>query len=82
MLRQTCLLFKLTKPSEKNYSTHKLEFLALYWAVTKTFHHYLYGSPMFEVMTDHNPLTYVQHSVKLDAHGMISMITNMLFQIA
>ena len=45
------------RKDEKNYSTHKLEFLALYWAVTKQFHHYLYGAPHFTVTTDHNPLT-------------------------
>ena len=29
--------------SEKNYPTHKLEFLALKWAETNRFHEYLYG---------------------------------------
>ena len=29
--------------SEKNYDVHKLEFLALKWAVTDIFHEYLYG---------------------------------------
>ena len=57
------------RKAEENYSTHKLEFLALYWAVTKQFHHYLYGAPHFTVTTDHNPLTYVQTSAKLDAVG-------------
>ncbi|MCG7869398.1 MAG: hypothetical protein JAY74_23895, partial [Candidatus Thiodiazotropha taylori] len=32
------------KPAEKNYTAHKLEFLALKWAVTDKFHDYLYGS--------------------------------------
>ena len=44
--------------TEKNYSTHKLEFLALKWAVTESFHEYLYGGN-FEVYTDNNPLTYI-----------------------
>ena len=44
--------------AEKNYSTHKLEFLALKWSVTDRFHEYLYGST-FEVYTDNNPLSYV-----------------------
>ena len=57
------------RKAEENYSTHKLEFLALYWAVTKQFHHYLYGAPSFVVTTDHNPLTYVQTTAKLDAVG-------------
>ena len=30
--------------SEKNYPVHKLEFLALKWAITDKFHEYLYGS--------------------------------------
>ena len=29
--------------AEENYNTHELEFLALYWAVTKQFHHYLFS---------------------------------------
>ena len=57
------------RQAEKNYSTHKLKFLALYWVVTKQFHHYLYWAPTFVVTTDHNPITYVQTSAKLDAVG-------------
>lgn len=53
---------------EKNYSTHKLEFLALKWAITQKFNDYLYGS-RFTVTTDHNPLTYVLTTAKLDATG-------------
>ena len=56
------------KPSEKNYPAHKLEFLALKWAVCEKFHDYLYGSS-FEVITDNNPLTYVFTTAKLDATG-------------
>lgn len=56
------------KPSEKNYSAYKLEFLALRWAITQKFHDYLYGSH-FTVVTDHNPLVYVQSTAKLDATG-------------
>ena len=29
--------------SERNYDAHKLEFLALKWAITDHFHEYLYG---------------------------------------
>ena len=54
--------------AEKNYPVHKLEFLALKWAVTEKFHDYLYGNE-FTVMTDNNPLTYVLSSAKLDATG-------------
>ena len=30
-------------PRERNYPAHKLEFLALKWAITDKFHEYLYG---------------------------------------
>ena len=54
--------------SEWNYDAHKLEFLALKWAVTDRFHEYLYGA-MFDVYTDNNPLTYILSTAKLDAMG-------------
>ena len=55
-------------PTEKNYPVHKLEFLALKWAVTEKFSDFLYGSK-FHVLTDNNPLTYIMTSAKLDACG-------------
>ncbi|KAL5011180.1 hypothetical protein ScPMuIL_011737, partial [Solemya velum] len=55
-------------PSPKQSKPHKLEFLALKWAVTEKFHDYLYGHA-FTVLTDNNPLTYVLTSAKLDATG-------------
>ncbi|KAG1953594.1 interleukin-1 receptor accessory protein-like 1-A [Pimephales promelas] len=51
---------------ESRYPAHKLEFLALKWAVTEKFQDYLYGSS-FLVVTDSNPLTYILTSAKLDA---------------
>ena len=48
--------------SEQNYDAHKLEFLALKWAITDRFHEYLYGG-MFDVFTDNNPLTYILTSL-------------------
>ena len=59
---------KLT-PSERRYPVHKLEFLALKWAISDKFHEYLYSS-VFEVWTDNNPLTYVMKSAKVDATGL------------
>ena len=50
------------KPAKKNYPAHKLEFLALKWAVTDKFHNY-----KFEAVTDNNPLTYILTSAKLGA---------------
>ena len=52
--------------AESNYPAHKLEFLALKWAVTKRFHEYLYGN-VFTVYTNNNPLTYILTTAKLDA---------------
>ena len=55
--------------AEWNYNAHKLEFLALKWAITDQFHEYLYGSPKFDVFTDNNPLTYILTTAKFDAIG-------------
>ena len=52
------------RPSEKsmhNYSSAKLEVLALKWAVTEKFREYLLGLK-FTVYTDNNHLAYVQTS--------------------
>ena len=52
------------RPSERsmrNYSSAKLELLALKWAVTEKFRDYLLGS-RFQVYTDNNPLAYVMES--------------------
>ena len=71
----------LTK-SERNYPVHKLEFLALKWAITDKFHEYLYGA-VFQVFTDNNPLTYVLTTAKLDAtgHRWVAALSNYTFSI-
>ena len=46
------------KKSMCNYSSAKLELLALKWSVCEKFRDYLIGSK-FTVLTDNNPLTYV-----------------------
>jgi len=56
------------RPSEKNsslYSSMKLEFLAMKWAIIKKNRHYLLGGH-FTVISDNNPLTDL-HSAKLGA---------------
>lgn len=56
------------RPSEKNtasYSSMKLEFLAMKWAISEKFRHYLLGA-RFTVVTDNNPLTYFR-TAKLGA---------------
>nr|XP_061828743.1 uncharacterized protein LOC133614632 [Nerophis lumbriciformis] len=68
--------------SEARYSAHKLEFLALKWAVTEKFSDYLYGST-FTVVTDSNPLTYLLTSAKLDAtsYRWLSSLSTYTFKI-
>ena len=44
--------------SMRNYSSAKLELLALKWAMCEKFKDYLIGS-RFTVLTDNNPLTYM-----------------------
>ena len=68
--------------TEKNHPVHKLEFLALKWAITDRFHEYLYGG-QFDVYIDNNPLTYILTSAKLDATGQrwVASLANYDFQI-
>ena len=52
------------RPSEKsmcNYSSAKLEILALKWAITEKCRDYLLGLK-FSFYTDNNPLAYIQTS--------------------
>ena len=73
--------WSLTK-SERNYPVHKLEFLAMKWAITDKFHEYLYGF-QFQVYTDNKPLTYVLTTAKLDAtgHRWVAALSNNTFSI-
>ncbi|KAJ0039446.1 hypothetical protein NL108_014130 [Boleophthalmus pectinirostris] len=68
--------------SEMKYPAHKLEFLALKWAVTEKFSDYLYGTD-FTVVTDSNPLTYILTSAKLDAtsYRWLSALSTFSFQL-
>jgi hypothetical protein len=68
--------------AEQHYPAHKLEFLALKWAVTSKFHDYLYGSS-FVVYTDNNPMTYVLEKAKLDAasHRWVAALSAYHFRI-
>ena len=68
--------------ADSHYPAHKLEFLALKWAVVKKFHEYLYGST-FNVYTDNNPLTYVLTTAKLDAasHCWVTSLANYNFRL-
>lgn len=57
---------KALNHSQKKYPAHRLEFLALKWAVCDKFSHWLKGHE-FTVWTDNNPLTYILTKPKLDA---------------
>ena len=82
-LRVIAYASRSVSKSESHYPAHKLEFLALKWAVCEKFHEYLYGSKTFEVYTDNNPLTYVLTSAKLDACGQrwVAKLANYIFTI-
>ena len=67
----------------ENYCSRKLELLALKWAVTeKKFREYLISST-FTVLTDNNPLTYVQTKSKLKSveQRWVSELANFNFSI-
>ena len=51
-------MLKLYECSMRNYSSAKLELLALKWAICEKFKDYLIGSK-FTILTDNNPLTYI-----------------------
>nr|XP_061820192.1 uncharacterized protein LOC133608728 [Nerophis lumbriciformis] len=52
--------------AQSRYPAHRLEFLALKWAVCDKFSHWLRGQP-FTIWTDNNPLTHILTKPKLDA---------------
>lgn len=81
-LQPVAFISRSLSPSERNYPAHKLEFLALKWAVVDRLHDYLYGVA-FEVRTDNNPLTYILKSAKLDAtgHRWLSALTTYSFSL-
>ena len=69
--------------AEKRYPVHKLELLALKWAISSKFHDYLYGGLPFVVYTDNNPVTYALSSAKLDACSQrwVAELANYNFEI-
>ena len=66
-----------SKKSMHNYSSAKLELLALKWVVTEKFRDYSLGSK-FTVYTDNNPLDYIQTS-KLGASQICWLSKLVLF---
>lgn len=70
-----------TKRNNSNFSSCKLELLALKWAITSKFRDFLLGAK-FVVFTDNNPLSYLQMA-KLGAteHRWASELTMFDFEI-
>ena len=72
------------RPSEKNnslYSSMKLEFLAMKWAITDKFRHYLLGGK-FKVITDNNPLpTFASQKVRALEQRWASQLAQFDFDI-
>lgn len=64
--RPVAFASKTLSHSQLNYPAHRLEFLALKWAVCDKFSHWLKGR-CFSVWTDNNPLTYILTKPRLDA---------------
>ena len=71
----------LTK-AETHYTTHKLEFLALKWAMVEKFHEYFYGST-FNVYTNNKPLMCMLMEAKLDpvSNCWVASLANYNFQL-
>lgn len=64
--RPVAFASKTLSHAQLNYPAHRLEFLALKWAICDKFSHWLKGVH-FTAWTDNNPLTYVLTKPKLDA---------------
>ena len=69
-------------PSEQNYHSSKLEFLALKWSVIEHFKEYL-AYALFTVCTDKNPLTYMLTTPNLDmtGHHWVGALTSYEFTL-
>lgn len=64
--RPVAFASKTLSKSQINYPAHRLEFLALKWAICDKFSHWLKGRH-FTAWSDNNPLTYILTKPRLDA---------------
>lgn len=64
--RPVAFASKTVLRAQLNYPAHRLEFLALKWAICDKFSHWLKGRH-FTAWSDNNPLTYILTKPKLDA---------------
>ena len=69
-------------PTERNYHSSKLEFLALKWSITEHFREYFAYAP-FMVKTDNNPLTYILTTPNLDTtdHRLVRVLASFEFEL-
>lgn len=56
--RPVAFASKSLSQAQRNYPSHRLEFLALKWSVCYKFSHWL-KDHVFTVWTDNNPLTHI-----------------------
>lgn len=63
---QVAFASKSLNHAQSKYPAHRLEFLAMKWAIHDKFSHWLRGH-RFTVWTDNNPLKYILTKPKLDA---------------
>lgn len=64
--RPVAFASKTLSHAQLNYPAHRLEFLALKWAICDKFSHWLKGVH-FTAWSDNNPLTYILTKPRLDA---------------
>lgn len=64
--RPVAFASKTLSRAQLNYPAHRLEFLALKWAICDKFSHWLKGRH-FTAWSDNNPLTYILTKPRLDA---------------
>ena len=71
------------RPAERNYHSTKLEFLGLYWSVTKHFKNYLAYANEVHIYTDNNPLSFIMQISKpnVTIQRWISELAEYTFQL-
>jgi len=74
---------KIAEQTIKGYSSMKIEFLALHWAITKKFKDYLYGAKHeFIVRTDNHPLSRMMEAKQTAADmGKLADLTDYNFKL-
>lgn len=79
-LRPIGYVIRSLTPSEKKHPVHKMQFLALKWAIIEKLRDYLYWATII-VKTDNNPLTYLLSTAKLNANGHRWLASLLGFQL-